>query len=938
VPTGIVSTGGRPLLERETELDAFDGPLRGALAGRGDVVVVRGPAGIGKTSLLSRVALDAEQRGLAVSFAPASEQHRTPMSVAVRMLRPLVDSFAPEERDRLFEGAAGGARSLFSATPRTPQGDRFAIVDSLFWLTASLAEQRPLMLVADDAQWMDTSSRAFVTSLAAGLEGLGICLAVGLRTGEPVDSSFEADLVERSTVDVIEPRPLGEDAVGELARSYLGNHASAALVRACVHASGGNPLLLRELLREARAQRDESDGPSADAIAKLAPQEIGNLVATRVRRCSPDARAFAEALAVLDDHAELELVAAVSGLGQASAHAALAELDTAEVARADPHPRFVHPIFRRVVHESIVPGQRAEAHVSSARSLSERGEHAAAASHLLEDDLGDALGASWAIDCLLAGAREMAERGGRERAIECIDRALPQDEVGLRAQLLLERGRLLALGRDPAGLDDLRAAIELSGDPIERAEIACVLGPALFYLVQLEESARVCREAAAGLGDEQRELCLALEASALNADRLRGVEHERALGFESDVSAGATPGERAVLVHVAAAMVAAGDRPAADVLAVAHRAWAGGALLEEVGADDPLISFLGTTLSWAEDYEATFALTDAQLEAGRASRSPVTISYALALRSGTRLRIGELAAAKADAEQVVTDLPASDPLAQMITLGWLLELLIELGEVGEAERRLESSGLTGELPELGTVDFLLLSRGDTRRAAGNPKQALADYEAVGERSGRAGNLNPAGLAWRSRAALALTELGQVGDEAGELAAEEVGLARRFGTPRALGVALRAQGLSGGDVEPLREAVEVLAGSGSRLEHARALVDLGEASDAAGDRKAAQELLAEGMDGAHRCGAHALVERAMDGLRNTGMRPRRPALRGVDALTPQQLRVAEMAARGRSNREIGEALFLTRRTVELHLTGAYRKLEIESRDELRAALE
>jgi DNA-binding CsgD family transcriptional regulator len=92
-----------------------------------------------------------------------------------------------------------------------------------------------------------------------------------------------------------------------------------------------------------------------------------------------------------------------------------------------------------------------------------------------------------------------------------------------------------------------------------------------------------------------------------------------------------------------------------------------------------------------------------------------------------------------------------------------------------------------------------------------------------------------------------------------------------------------------------------------------------------------------MDLAHRAGAHALVEQALEALRASGARPRRPRLSGVDALTPQEGRVARMAAEGRGNREIAEALFLTRRTVEMHLSNGYRKLEIVSREELPDAL-
>lgn len=135
----------------------------------------------------------------------------------------------------------------------------------------------------------------------------------------------------------------------------------------------------------------------------------------------------------------------------------------------------------------------------------------------------------------------------------------------------------------------------------------------------------------------------------------------------------------------------------------------------------------------------------------------------------------------------------------------------------------------------------------------------------------------------------------------------------------------------------REAVEVLDRSRARLQRAKARVSLGVVlrEDGAGDR--ARELLEAGMDEAHACGADVLVEHAIDELHELGARPRRPAVAGIDALTPRQRRIAELAARGDSNREIAESEFLTRRAVEQHLTAAYRKLGISGRGELSAVL-
>jgi DNA-binding NarL/FixJ family response regulator len=123
-----------------------------------------------------------------------------------------------------------------------------------------------------------------------------------------------------------------------------------------------------------------------------------------------------------------------------------------------------------------------------------------------------------------------------------------------------------------------------------------------------------------------------------------------------------------------------------------------------------------------------------------------------------------------------------------------------------------------------------------------------------------------------------------------------------------------------------------------LEHARALADLGSALRRGGQRAQAREHLRRSLDLAHRLGGIAVADRAREELRIAGARPRRDALRGRDALTPSELRIAQLAANGRTNRQIAETLFLTLRTVETHLTSSYSKLNISSRRELTAALE
>jgi DNA-binding CsgD family transcriptional regulator len=173
-----------------------------------------------------------------------------------------------------------------------------------------------------------------------------------------------------------------------------------------------------------------------------------------------------------------------------------------------------------------------------------------------------------------------------------------------------------------------------------------------------------------------------------------------------------------------------------------------------------------------------------------------------------------------------------------------------------------------------------------------------------------------------------------------MVADDLERARRWGAASGIGIALRAVALVEGgarSVDRLREAVEVLDGSPARLEHARALIDLGAALRRANRRAEARSALQNGLDMAVNCGARPLAERARTELRAAGGRSSDPAGTGLEQLTASERRVAELAAEGRSNPEIAQALFVTRKTVETHLGHVYSKLDISGRGKLARVL-
>jgi DNA-binding CsgD family transcriptional regulator len=232
------------------------------------------------------------------------------------------------------------------------------------------------------------------------------------------------------------------------------------------------------------------------------------------------------------------------------------------------------------------------------------------------------------------------------------------------------------------------------------------------------------------------------------------------------------------------------------------------------------------------------------------------------------------------------------------------------------------------------------ARGRYRIGAGRVDRGVADLVTLGAHIREIGLVdNPVDYPWRRFAAEGLYQLGRT-DEAQALAEENLALARGWGVRSAIGAALRTCGLLRGGEDGLvvlRESVAVLAEANARLEYAKSLVELGAALRRANNRAEARELLREGVELAHRLGSVPLAARGNEEIAATGARPRTLLLSGVESLTASERRIAELAAGDQSNKEIAQALFVTVKTVEMHLSSVYRKLRIGSRRELSAVL-
>ena len=356
--------------------------------------------------------------------------------------------------------------------------------------------------------------------------------------------------------------------------------------------------------------------------------------------------------------------------------------------------------------------------------------------------------------------------------------------------------------------------------------------------------------------------------------------------------------------------------------------------------DDTFGSWLASVipnLYSLDRHDLADAVLDQAFELARERGSANRFALASYFRGVMRLHAGDLRSAEADARAAI----ASEGLGQVAWLALipLIGSLADQGRTAEGEQTLVDWRLDGDLPDARPAHSLLIERGRLRAAAGNYQAALADLDTARARLARASVRGGAhGLhGWLERT-LTLRSVGRE-QEARREAEDAVAAARAWGTARAVGGALRVQGLlAGGEqgISLLNEAAETLAGSQARLWHARALVDLGAALRRAGQRARAREPLREGLDLAQRCGAIPVVDTARQELAATGVRvPRRDADR--DELTASERRIAAYAAEGASNAEIAQRLFVTVKTVEGHLSHAYRKLDIRSRRELPNAL-
>jgi DNA-binding CsgD family transcriptional regulator len=917
------------LVERESDLGALAELLDGLVDGRSRAVVIEGPAGIGKSRLLAALRDGAAGRGIRALAARGSELEREfPFGVVRQLFEPALVEVG---REAAFAGAAAGARPVFEGD--ADEGATFAVLHGLYWLTLNVGAERPLLLAVDDLHWCDRPSLRFLAYLVPRLEGAPLLLGASLRTSEPgTDPVLLGEIARDQLTSSVRPQPLSVAGISEL----LGPDADPDFVAACRKATGGNPLLLRELLGMLLGEGVAPTADNVGAVTTMGPSAVSRSVMFRLSRLGPTELQVAQAVAVLSEGASVADVAALTGLEDSDVARATGELARVEILRRDPPLGFVHPLVLEAVYREQSAGERQLAHARAAELLRARGASTEEiATHLLATaPAGD----DEVVELLREAGRSAARKGAVDSAVAYLRRAREEPPVPeARVDVLRELGLAESLSDGPLAARHLRAVYTATRDPAMRAVVAHVLLRLVLFTDSPEEALGLARHYRDDLPAEMEDARIGIEAFELCMILFGVLDPAEAVRLERfrDPRLGDGPGAKMAMAS-AAVVWSQLDGSGEECARLALASLEGGALL---GADP---GFLGigpiTVLAWAERPEVTAAIDEALANAHQHG-SLFAISGLHMWQGGAHLRRGELDEAETVLPQAQSEfnLWSFGAGAGLYLNGFRAIVQLERGDLAAARASLAAVAEHPDDASDGTrfYDNAMLAVSAVEGIAPERLLELADAHAT--RHARV--LNPAHNPWREYKIRALAKLGRR-EEALELAEENLKLARHWGAPGTLGAAVRAMARVSEPSETLpylEEAAAVLEGSTARLEQAKALTALGRALRAARRPTEAREPLQRAIELAEACGSDRVREIARAELAASGAKPRRTAISGVASLTPSEERVARLAAEGMTNREVAQELFVTPKTVEVHLSNAYRKLEIRSRRQLAGAL-
>ena len=750
------------------------------------MVLVEGAAGVGKTSLLQYAATVAGGADVRVLQSRGAQlESEFGFGVVRQLFEPLFGEREPDqELGRLF-----GPTDASQSRSDPVASSSFEILHRLYWWTVRLADEAPLLLIVDDAQWADTASLRFLGFLARRLDGVPAAVVVASRPAELVEHrQLLADLRTLPGTLRLQPATLSSAAVRQLVASDLRADPSDRFVAACWETTGGNPLFLRELTRLLAARGVAPDDAAVPLVRAVGPAALSAHVESLFTREPPDVRRLADAAAVLAPQAPLPVVAEVAGLGEEQAEAIANRLVRGALLVWDEGLSYSHPLLQTAVYDSLPPPDRSRAHERAIAALTETGappERLAA--HLLHlPPAGD----SRRVSVLLAAAGEARNRCAVDSAAAYLRRAaLEPPPDALRSEILRQLGNSEAYGlRFDAARRHLQEAVQAADTPEQRALAGYSLGRLLEACGRPVDAAAELRRAVAEFDDSTiTPLRVRIEAELAGYARVVVAEREALQGYLRALAsrpAETWPPLPSVLrAHHACELVQLGRRESEAAIAA-----------EEALRGDRL----------APDLSALWIAVFALLAAGRYATvrgylrqavDKATDRGLLAAVSLCRANLAQTALWQGDLPEVRVQLDLCratvgvDDHATPLLMACEAELELELGHIAAAEAAVGRAVPDPQVLQSTLAFGLVFAHGRVQLAGGQARRALESFRQLQSMYEEWGASRLLDRSWRSGQSRALALLGDR-TTARELAEDDLALAQESGAPRALGAALR----------------------------------------------------------------------------------------------------------------------------------------------------
>jgi DNA-binding CsgD family transcriptional regulator len=905
------------LVGREVECLRIDRALESARRGRSAVLLISGEAGVGKTSLL-RYAIERAEAMNVVRATGVEFEAELEFSGLLELCRPLLHHLGdlPALQARSLRGVLG----LEEASVR----DRFAVGVATLSLLAAAAEREPLLVVVDDLQWLDRPSADALRFAARRLFADRVAVIVAARHGEGVELEWPG-----SEELVVAPLDLGESRV--VLERAVGSALPIAVVATLHTATGGNPLALVELPQVltpgqlAGQEGIEEPLPVGAAVERAYAGRAGRL---------PDTTRVALlilALATLDRVDAVTRALVFGGLEfgalEPAEKAGLIDIDNGRV-------RFRHPLVRSALTRAASPADRRGAHRALAQAFEAANDTERQAWHLASAALGPDEEAAAALAVAGARARERSGFGPAAAALERAARLSPT-ETGRLERLTEAADDAFRAGATDRAFALADEALAAHPDGRLRARLLHLRGRLEVYSGSHERAREMLLEGGAVVEDIDPALAAVLLGDAVEP-----------CWFLGRVADGMDAAERARRLA-----------PRNGSLADAHAEyWLGRALLAAGRPDEAAVAFEALRVrlddvpdapspTWAPNLESImfgmldrsgegFSAGSRAVEIARTS-GPTGLVSALVQVSWNGVRAGRWQPATAAATE---GLALARELNQPIQA---VDLFCDLTRIEAARGNRETClAHAAEASALAERHGLLIIREQIRASLGLLELGLARPEAALRYLDDAGR-TVVELGFFDRDVTpepdlveTLVRLGHTADD--PRVGRSIERVERTGTAWGKAVAMRLRGLVADD-----ESFEAAFQSALDLHHmgddpfARARTELayGERLRRAGNRRQARDQLRPALETFEELAASPWRDRAAAELRATGetIRTRQPHERAE--LTPQELQIALLVAEGRTNRQVGAALFLSHKTVEFHLGRIYRKLNVGSRVEL-----